>query len=124
MNKAGNGHWYHGSPFQIKVLRKGSTITQMQDLARIFSHKPSIVSIDDNGEILHTGVLPGFLYRIDEDVSSEDVVPHPRSTMQSGYEWIITRPLKVRLLCVTTPRPEEQLTDDQIERLRTSQIKS
>ena len=36
--------WYHGSPLQLKRLRAGSTITQDRDLARVFSHKPSLVS--------------------------------------------------------------------------------
>ena len=124
MIKEEEGHWYHGSPYELKVLRKGSTITKMRDLARIFSHKPEIVSIDNNGHILHTGVQPGYLYQITETVTSEDVVPHPRSTMQSGYEWIINRPLKVSLLCVTIPCPDERLSEEDIEVLSASQTKS
>ena len=114
------GKWYHGSPLELKVLRKGSTITQKRDLARIFSHKPQIVSINDNGSILHNGVQPGFLYEITETVTSGDVLPHPRTTMQPGYEWIITRPLKVSLLCKTTLRSEEQLTEEHITRYKES----
>ena len=113
-----DGKWYHGSPFKLKVLREGSTITQKRDLARIFSHKPEIVSIEDSGRILHNGVRPGFLYEISETITSEDVVPHPRTTMQLGYEWIISRPLQVKLLCETTPRSEELLTKAYIAELK------
>lgn len=36
--------WYHGSPIVLASLVPGSTITQDKDLARVFSHKPSLVS--------------------------------------------------------------------------------
>jgi hypothetical protein len=33
-----NKAWYHGSPLELKILRKGSTITQDRELAMAFSH--------------------------------------------------------------------------------------
>ena len=53
--------WYHGSLFKLKKLEKGSTITPDKNLAKIFSHKPSIVSISDKGEIKHDGEKKGYL---------------------------------------------------------------
>ncbi len=113
-----DGKWYHGSPLELNVLLEGSTITQKRDLARIFSHKPAMVSIDDNGHILHSGVQPGYLYEIVETVTPDDVYPHPRTTMEPGDEWLITRPLKVTLICETIPDPEEQLTEDDLAMYR------
>ena len=110
--------WYHGSPFALTVLRVGSTITQRRELARIFSHKPPIVSIDDDGSIKHNGTQPGFLYIIDEDVQPSDVTPHPRTTMGPGDEWLTSRALRVRLIDTTQPRPEEFLTEVEITALR------
>jgi hypothetical protein len=109
-----HGKWYHGSSFKLDQIKKGSTITQNRDVARIFSHKPEIVSIDDKWRILHNGVQPGFLYEVAEPITTTDAIPHPRTTMQPGLEWLITRSLKVRLLCGTTPHPEEQLSEGQI----------
>ncbi len=106
--------WYHGSPLKLTALREGSTITQKRDLARIFSHKPTIVSISDDGQIKHNGTMPGYLYTISEDVGPGDGIPHPRTTMSPGYEWLTTRELRVQLLCAAELAPEDQLTDDEL----------
>jgi hypothetical protein len=110
--------WYHGSPLQLTVLRAGSTITRDRDLARIFSHKPEIVSIDDDGTIRHTGTRPGYLYRIDEPLEPEDAYPHPRTTMPPGLEWLTRRELRLLLLGPTEVRKDEFLTQAQLAELR------
>lgn len=116
--------WYHGSPFELTVLRVGSTITQDRDLARVFSHKPEIVSVADDGHIKHTGEMPGFLYRVAEEVGPDDVYPHPRSSMQPGKEWLTNRELKVVLIEPTQVLEEERLTDDEVARLLKLQASS
>jgi hypothetical protein len=110
--------WYHGSPFELTTLRVGSTITQRRDLARIFSHKPAIVCIEDDGRIKHNGTQPGYLYIIDEAVLPEDVEAHPRTTMGPGDEWLTHRELRVWLLGVVEPQPEERLSEAELEDLR------
>ncbi len=110
--------WYHGSPLKLEVLRTGSTITQWKDLARIFSHKPAVVSISDEGDIQHTGTQPGYLYVIDEPVAAADVIPHPRTTMRPGDEWLIQRELRVRLIGPTRVRAEEWLSPEALEEMR------
>jgi hypothetical protein len=105
--------WYHGSPLKLTTLQEGSTITQKRELARIFSHKPTLVSVSDDGQIMHNGAMPGYLYAVADDVQLKDVAPHPRTTMAPGYEWLTTRELRLRLLCSTEPAPEEQLTDEE-----------
>ena len=105
--------WYHGSPLRLTTLREGSTITQKRALARIFSHKPARVSVSDDGRIKHNGTTPGYLYAVADKIQLEDVVPHPRTTMAPGDEWLTTRELRLRLLCSTKPAPEEQLTDEE-----------
>jgi len=109
--------WYHGSPLKLKVLRKRSTITQDRDLARIFSHKPTIVSISDRG-MKHDGSIPGFLYQIAEEIRQRDIYPHPRSAMEEGKEWLTARELRVELIGLTQVAEEEKLTDEELERLR------
>ena len=109
--------WYHGSPFELRTIRKGSTITQKRELARVFSHKPPVVSIDDDGNIKHSGTQPGYLYVIAEDIKPGDVTPHPRTTMEPGDEWLTTRELRVRFLGATMPRPEEHLSEADIAAL-------
>lgn len=103
--------WYHGSPLPLTVLRAGSTITQDRELARIFSHKPDTVCIGDDGHILHTGRLPGFLHRIVEPILPNDLLPHPASTMSDGLEWLTLRNFTLALMEKTIPFPAERLTD-------------
>jgi hypothetical protein len=105
--------WYHGSPRRLDTLRAGSTITHQRSLARVFSHKPSIVSLDDGADGLvlqHNGTLPGFLYLV-EGVESADVFQHPRSSMPQGLEWITRRDLPLRLLGPVTINPQEILDE-------------
>ena len=109
--------WYHGSPFRLSILRKGSTITQDRNLARVFSHKPTIVSLSD-GNIKHNGNAPGFLYRIAESLKRQDVCPHPRSSMPEGKEWVTARELAVEPLGSTQIIEEEKLTEEEATRLK------
>ena len=110
--------WYHGSPFELTTIREGSTITQDGDLARIFSHKPTLVSVSDGGKIKHNGTTSGFLYFISEDVQLDDVYPHPASSMEEGKEWLTTRELRVQFIESTQIRGEERLTEEQVVGLR------
>jgi hypothetical protein len=113
--------WYHGSPLQLETLRAGSTITHDRELARVFSHKPPIVSMADDGALQHTGTLPGYLYRIDEPVGPEDVYPHPHSSMPPGKEWLTRRELRLALIGPTEVRDEERLSEEQVADLQREQ---
>ena len=110
--------WYHGSPYALTCLRAGSTITHDRELARVFSHKPPIVSMADDGALQHTGTLPGYLYRVDEPVGPEDVYPHPHSSMPPGKEWLTRRELRLALIGPTEVRDEERLSEKQVAELR------
>ncbi len=90
--------WYHGSEHSLTELRPGSSITRNHELARAFSHRPSWVSIQDDGRIDHDGFLPGYLYEVAEPVSPDDLLPVPGSTMPPGLERHTTRPLALRLM--------------------------
>jgi len=114
--------WYHGTPLRLTAIRKGSTITQNRDLARVFSHRPTLVSISDDAgidRIRHDGTVPGFLYRIAEDLRPGDVYPHPHSSMGPGKEWLTSRELRVILVGPTEIVEQERLTQKEIEALRT-----
>lgn len=112
----GEKTWYHGSPLALDILHAGSTITDDRHLAEVFSSKPALVSLDDEGRIRHNGTLPGYLYTVKE-VGSEDVYPHPRSSMP-GKEWLTRRDLRLTLIGPVVPLPEEQLSPDEVEKLR------
>jgi hypothetical protein len=113
--------WYHGSPAVLLELRPGSTITQDAHLARIFSHKPPLVSqaIASDGQLItkHSGTRSGFLYQVVEPVEEGDIVPVPNSTMGAGQEWHTTRPLRVQCIATTRVEPHEQLTEAEIAEL-------
>jgi hypothetical protein len=102
----------------LTALREGSTFTPDRELTKVFSHKPSLVSITDDGIIKHNGKSPGFLYRVAEALQPADVVPHPFSVMETGKEWITRREFKVELITPTHTTPTEQLTEDEIGDLR------
>ncbi len=106
--------WYHGSPLQLETLLPGSTITQDEALARVFSHKPQIVVLDDDRTLRHNGALPGLLYTIDEPLGPPDIYPHPRSSMPPGLEWLTRRPLRLRLLGPVPLDPTQLLTPQDI----------
>lgn len=92
-----NGTWYHGSNKNFDVLREGSTITQWQALAEAFSHQPSALGYDDEGNIRHNGTQYGYLYIIDEPIEiGVDVYQHPATTMDLNAEFLTKRDLKVK----------------------------
>lgn len=113
MNWDNRRTWFHGSPTLFDELLAGSTITQDRHLAAIFSHKPSIVVKDENGVRFHNGKVTGYLYFIDEAIEEIDVYPHPHTTMQPGEEWLIRRPLKVKLIKETVLDANELLSAEE-----------
>ena len=116
--------WYHGSQQPLTTLRAGSSITQNSDVARVFSHRPSLVSMSDDGSIetiKHDGTTPGYLYVVSEEVRPEDVYPHPHPVNADRWEWLTTRELSVKLIGPTEVREEERLADEEIAALRRQQ---
>lgn len=91
--------WYHGSNKTFALLREGSTVTRNGPLAEAFSHKPPLLSCGEDGVLLHYGRKKGYLYVVDEPVcAEEDLLPHPRTTLLPGAEFLTQRPLRVRLI--------------------------
>lgn len=112
--------WYHGSPLKLDFLLAGSTITQEIDLASVFSHKPQIVCLEDEYrpiKIRHNGVLPGWLYVVDEPISCMDVYPHPHSSMSPGLEWLTKHQLQLRMIGPVEVDSAQFLSDNEIKRL-------
>jgi hypothetical protein len=109
--------WFHGSPLRLTHLSPGSTITPRRQLACAFSHKPSLVSVADDGSIKHDGTQPGYLYRV-MDVRAGDVCQHPLSSMPPGEEWLTTRKLPLQLIGPTQIQPEEILSPAEVAELR------
>lgn len=93
------GIWYHGSNKVFEVLEEGSTITQWKQLAEAFSHKPTILAIEDDNSIFHNGREYGYLYIVDEPIEIDvDIYAHPRTTMGKGLEFLTKRKLKVKMV--------------------------
>ncbi len=91
--------WYHGSNMRFSLLRVGSTVTLDRALAEAFSHKPPLLSCEEDGTILHNGRKRGVLYIIDEPVdAAKDLIAHPRTTLAPGAEFLTRRPLLVRMI--------------------------
>ena len=110
--------WFHGSPLELETLRKGSTITQIEKLAQIFSHKPSIVSVSDDGEIKHNGKVKGRVYRIADEVTADDIFEHPKSSMRKGWEWITDKEFKLEFLYEISYSPDDILSESEVKELK------
>lgn len=108
--------WFHGSPLKLETLRKGSTITQIEKLAQIFSHKPSIVSVSDDGEIKHDGKVKGRVYRIADEVTADDIFEHPKS--RKGWEWITDKEFKLEFLYEISYSPDDILSESEVKELK------
>ena len=106
------------SRLALDRLRPDSTVTRDRRLAEAFSHKPTIVSVEDDGRIRHNGTAPGHLYRVAEELLPGDLQPHPRTTMAPGQEWLTTRELALEWLGPVEIGERERLTGDHIARLR------
>ena len=104
------GSWYHGSNKVFDVLKEGSTITQWRQLAEAFSHKPTILAIDDDNTIFHNGKEYGYLYIIDEPIEiDKDIYAHPNTTMDKGLEFLTKRKLNVKMVEeIGLPNEEQQ----------------
>lgn len=113
--------WYHGSDQQLIILRAGSSITPKRDLARAFSHKPSLLAQLPNGRIQHNGQTAGYLYVVAEALDPHDIYPHPHPVNVDQWEWLLTRDVVVHLVEQTALRPDEQLTEQEIAAIRRKQ---
>lgn len=94
--------WFHGSPERLTVLAARSAITRNRQLAEAFSHKPTRLSVANDGTVEHNGTVPGYLYAVDEEVGIDDAAPHPAVSGDDPWEWTTTRDLKLRLIGRTT----------------------
>ena len=101
--------WYHGSPTLLTTLAAGSAITRNKDLAKAFSHKPSLLAFSDDGTIRHNGTMEGYIYEIDEPVTQADAHVHPGIVQSDAWEWTTDRDLKLRLIERTQVEQSEKL---------------
>ena len=119
-NKLDDSTWYHGSDQQLEMLRANSSVTQNRDLARAFSHQPTLLSHSGNS-VRHNGVADGFLYVVDEDLESKDLIPHPHPCNADKWEWLVTREVRVKLIEQTKPLAHERFTDEEIATIKKKQ---
>lgn len=109
------GMWFHGSNRVFEILEEGSTITQWRELAEAFSHKPTILAIDDDNSIIHNGKEYGYLYILDESIEIDiDIYAHPRTTMGKDLEFLTKRKIKVKMITdVGLPNEECQKSSEE-----------
>lgn len=112
--------WYHGSDQELTILRTNSSVTQNRNLARAFSHQPTLLSRSGNS-VRHNGTKPGFLYVVDEDLGTNDLIPHPHPSNVGNWEWLITREIRVRLIEKTVPLESECFTDEEVSAIKKKQ---
>ncbi len=115
--------WYHGSQEKSTKLRVGSSITQNRNIARAFSHRPSLLSVSNDGTIKHNGTVSGYLYVVSEAVHTEDVYLHPHPANISRWEWLTKRELKLELVELSQVNDKDSLTEKDIVQLRAEQKK-
>ena len=111
--------WYHGSQQKLTTLRVGSSITQDRNVAKAFSHRPSLLTMSDDGTVKHDGVTPGYLYIVADEIGPDDVYPHPVNTTR--WEWLTNRELKLKSIEQTIVANKERLTDQEIAEIQRKQ---
>ena len=108
--------WYHGSPEKLTVLRKGSWVTQFKEMAKGFSHRPSLMSTGgDCQAVKHNGQLIGFLYVVSDTFCPDDV-SYLRNTEQT--HWQTQRDLRIRRVAQLPVDDPQQLAEEEIAELR------
>lgn len=110
LDDAQSNEWYHGSPEKLSMLLAGSAITRNRRLAEAFSHKPTIMSVSNNGHIRHDGRKPGYLYVVDEPVGDDDAEVHPGIVQSDPWELTTKRDLKLNLVGSTIITRDEKLS--------------
>ena len=113
--------WYHGSQQKLTKLRAGSSITQNKNVAKAFSHSPSLLTQSEGGTVKHDGVTPGYLYTVADEIGPDDVHPHPHPVNVTRWEWLTTRELRLQLIEQTVVTDEERLTDQEIAEIQRKQ---
>ena len=113
--------WYHGSQQELTKLRIGSSITQNRNVAKAFSHKPSLLTQSEGGTVKHDGVTPGYLYTIVDEIGPDDVRPHPHPVNATRWEWLTNRELRLELIEQTIVTDEERLTGQEIAEIKRKQ---
>jgi hypothetical protein len=105
MSMVKHAEWFHGSPLKLTILRKGSTVTPVMELAMAFSHSPLSVSIETwttgtgrRFRIKHNGDDDGYLYQVLVENPTKDLEQHPGSTLAPGEEMLTTIDLELQLL--------------------------
>ena len=110
------GPWFHGSPLRLSKLRAGSCVTPYKEIARAFSHKPSLLSIsDDCSEVKHDGDKPGFLYVVAETTGPADI------TLLEGTRrthWQTNRDLRIRLIQSVPVSDPKRITEQERKHLK------
>jgi len=108
--------WYHGSPERLTVLRKGSWVTPFKELAKAFSHQPSLISSGDQcATVKHNGHQPGFLFVVAEALGPADVSYLP-NTAQT--HWQTQRDVRLRLEAELPVDDPPQLSPEELATLR------
>ena len=113
--------WYHGSQQELTKLRVGSSITQNKNVAKAFSHRPSLLTQSEGGTVKHDGMTPGYLYTVADEIGPDDVRPHPHPVNVTRWEWLTNRELKLELIEQTIVTDEERLTGQEIADLNRKQ---
>ncbi len=113
--------WYHGSQQKLNTLRIGSSITQNRNVAKGFSHSPSLLTQSEGDTVKHDGVTPGYLYTVADEIGPDDVRPHPHPVNVTRWEWLTNRELKLKLIEQTIVTDEERLTGQEIAEMKRKQ---
>jgi hypothetical protein len=92
--------------------------TQLEKLARAFSTKPAIVSVSDGGIIKHNGNVKGYVYKIIDTVTPDDIYIHPKTKMDESWEWITRKEFRLEFLYEYESIPDDILSEDEISTLR------
>lgn len=92
-------------------------VTPFEQVAKAFSHKPTLLSFDedDANKVKHDGQVPGFLYVLDVEVGPADLELLPGT---AETHWQTQRDLPLKLVGEVPIDEPPQLSADQIAQMR------
>jgi len=110
--------------FRAEDVKKRKHYNTDRETGEVFSGKPSMVSVSDDGKIRHNGKSKGRVYRIADKVTTHDIYEHPESSMKKGWEWVTKKEFKLEFLYEydVLQYPDDILSESETRKIREHQV--
>jgi len=74
--------------------------------------------VSDDGSIRHNGREKGYIFKIIDTITPDDIYKHPKTTMEEGWEWITRKDFRLEFLYIYESMLDDILSEDEIRMIR------